>query len=171
MGQHFSSPKKQRDKRKTQTNVVIPGQDTKWQCLLQHLSDLLNPKSSPPPVPSVTSPSLLEDTAIDDAHAVQHFDHVNELSFDKDPDYSAQHVASGWLYNSWTAVIPTIIKSYLQYLTETTGKPLAGCVMPLFSCHGGCEPRRSSLLCLYFDHLLLTSYVCCTLTYSQVLLL
>ncbi|KIO09804.1 hypothetical protein M404DRAFT_130054 [Pisolithus tinctorius Marx 270] len=154
MGQHFSSPKKRRDKRKTQTNVVIPGQDTKRQRLLQHLSDLLNPKSSPPPVSSTTSPSPLEDTAIDDAHAVQHFDHVDEPSFDEDPDYSARHVASGRLYDSWTAVIPTIIESYLQYLTETTGKLLAGCVTPLFSCHGGCEPRRSSLLCLYFDLLL-----------------
>ncbi|KAI6152500.1 hypothetical protein BKA82DRAFT_29556 [Pisolithus tinctorius] len=147
MGQHFSSPKKWRDKWKMQTNVVIPGQDTKQQRLLQHLSDLLNPKSSPPPVPSTTSPSPLEDTAIDDAHAVQHFDHVNELSFDKDPDYSARHVASGWLYDSWTAVIPTIIKLYLQYLTEMTGKPLAGCVMPLFSCHSGCFATVTILSC------------------------
>ncbi|KIN93746.1 hypothetical protein M404DRAFT_170348, partial [Pisolithus tinctorius Marx 270] len=69
------------------------------------------------------------------------------------------------LYDSWTAVIPTIINSYLQYLTKTTGKLLAGCITPIFNCHSGCEPRRSSLLCLYFDRSSLTSYVCCTLTY------
>ncbi|KAI6144435.1 hypothetical protein BKA82DRAFT_3983197, partial [Pisolithus tinctorius] len=74
-------------------------------------------------------------------------------------------VASGWLYDSWTAVIPMIIDLYLQYLTKTTRKPLAGCVMLIFNCHGRCELRHSSLLCLYFDRLLLTSYVCCTLTY------
>lgn len=154
MGQQFSSPKKWRDKRKTQTSVTIPGQSAKRQQLLQQLNNLFNHKSSSPPPSGANSPLLEEDITdtLDDTQMIEHL--ADELTpEDTTSNYSAPSMAVNRLYDSWTAVIPTIIEPFLQYLSETIGRPLTSCDGPLFSCHasGTCEPKRSSLLCLYFN--------------------
>ena len=151
MGHHFSSPQKRRQKKKTQTNVVIPGQLAKRQRLLQHLNELLNDES-PLPLPSATSPPSPEDIDVDisvDIPTIQ--PPTDEPSFKHIPDSLVPNVTVGRLYDTWTMVIPTIVESYLQYMTETVGKPITSHDTPLFDCHGCCEPKRSSLLCLYFD--------------------
>jgi len=150
MGQHFSSLKRQRDKRKTQTEVVIPGQSAKRQCLLQRLDDLLNRKLPIPPF-SVSNNPLL-DKNVEDASG-----DTDPIQYGDDPiDEDIHHnsmpsVATCWLYDNWTTVIPTIIESYLHYLAETIGKLLTSPDTALFGCHGGCKPKPSSLLCLYFN--------------------
>ena len=150
MGQHFSSPKRRRDKRKTQTEVVIPGQDAKQQCLHQCLDNLLNRKL-PVPLSPVTNDPLL-DEIIEDASAdtdpIQHVDdHINEEIHHN----SMPSVATSWLYDNWHTVIPTIIEPYLHYLAETIGKLLTRPDAMLIGCHGGCKPKCTSLLCLHFD--------------------
>ncbi|KIM52696.1 hypothetical protein SCLCIDRAFT_40207, partial [Scleroderma citrinum Foug A] len=65
------------------------------------------------------------------------------------------------LYESWSMVIPTVIESYLHYLTDTIGKPLSTHDMLLHHCQGNCKPKHSSLICLYFDHLSLTPASVC----------
>ncbi|KIM61215.1 hypothetical protein SCLCIDRAFT_122648 [Scleroderma citrinum Foug A] len=72
---------------------------------------------------------------------------------DASSNYSVPSMAVGQLYDSWTAVIPTIIEPFLQYLTETIGKLLTSHGSMLSGCHGtaSCEPKCFSLLCLYFD--------------------
>lgn len=154
MGQQFSSPKKWQDKRKTQTSVTIPGQSAKQQRLLQQLNDLFNHKSSSPPPSGTNSPLLEEDITdtLDDTQMIEH--PADELMpEDTTSNYSAPSMAVNWLYDSWTAVIPTIIEPFLQYLSETIRRPLTSCDGLLFGCHasGTCEPKCSSLLCLYFD--------------------
>jgi len=154
MGQQFSSPKKRRDKRKTQTSVTIPGQSAKRQRLLQQLNDLFDHKSSSPPPSGTNSPPPEEDVAdtLDGTQTIEH--PADEPTPERDTrNYSAPSMAVGRLYDSWTTVIPTIIEPFLQYLTETIGKPLTSHDDPLFGCHatGTCELKRSSLLCLYFD--------------------
>ncbi|KIN94457.1 hypothetical protein M404DRAFT_168200, partial [Pisolithus tinctorius Marx 270] len=59
-------------------------------------------------------------------------------------------------YDSWTTLMPTIIEPYLQYSTETIRKPLVGCDTPISGCHGHCNLKHSSLLCLYFNCVSLT---------------
>jgi len=74
MGQQFSSPKKWCDKRKTQTNVTIPGQSAKRQRLLQQLNNLFNHNSSSPPPSGTNSPPLEENVvdALDGTQMIQH---------------------------------------------------------------------------------------------------
>lgn len=154
MGQHFSSPKKRWDKRKTQTIVTIPGQSAKRQQLLQQLNDLFDHKMSSPLPSRTTSPPPEGDvTDALDGTMIQHPGDEPVLE-DTTSDYPAPSIAASWLYDSWTAVIPTIIEPFLQYLTEMIGKPLTSHDSVLFSCHGTatCEPKHSSILCLYFDH-------------------
>ena len=151
MGQHFTSPKRRRDKRKSQTEVVIPGQDAKRQRLHQRLDDLLNRKLPVMPPPPVTNDPLL-DAVIEDATGntdpIQHVDDdVNEEIHHN----STPSVATSRLYDNWHTVIPSIIQPYLQYLAETIGKPLTRPDATLIGCHRGCEPKRTSLLCLHFD--------------------
>jgi len=154
MGQQFSSPKKRRDKRKTQINVTIPGQSAKRQRLLQQLNNLFDHNSSSPP-PSGTNSPPLEENVVDTLDGTQTIQHPADEPTLEDvaSNYSAPSMAVGQLYDSWMAVIPTIIEPFLQYLTETIRKPLTNHDNLLFGCHGTgiCEPKHSSLLCLYFD--------------------
>ena len=171
MGHHFSSPQKRRQKKKTQTNIIILGQLAKRQRLLEHLNKLLNHESSSS-LPSAMSTPPPEDIDIDiliDVPAIQL--PTDEPSFKQVPDPSVPNVAVGWLYDSWTAVIPTVVELYLQYMSETIGKPLVGHDTLLADCHGCCEPKRSSLLCLYFDRAPVTCIPVQTLIFFQVLLL
>ena len=150
VGQHFSSLKRRRDKRKTQTEVVIPGQSAKRQRLLQRLDDLLNRKLPVPP--SSVSNDPLPDENVEDASGDTDPIQYGDDPIDEDIHHnSTPSVATRRLYDNWTTVIPTIIESYLHYLAETIGKPLTSPNAALFGCHGGCEPKPSSLLCLYFD--------------------
>jgi len=162
MGQHFSSPKRRRHKRKNQTDVIIPGQNVKRQRLLQRLDDLLNCKLPVPPS-SVTNDALSDEIIEDasgDTDPIQHEDN----SVDEDIHHnSTPSVATCRLYDNWITVIPTVIESYLQYLAETIGKPLTSPDAALFGCHGGCEPKPTSLLCLYFDRTFLADIIVWTL--------
>jgi len=162
MGQHFSSLKRWRHKRKTQTDVIIPGQSVKRQRLLQCLDDLLNCKLPVPPS-SVTNDTLSDkiiEDASSDTNPIQHEDN----SVDEDIHHnSTPSVATCWLYNNWITVIPTVIELYLQYLAKTIGKPLTSPDAALFGCHGGCKPKPTSLLCLYFDCMFLADIVVWTL--------
>ena len=127
MGEHFSTPKKRRNKKKTQTHVILPGQSAKRQRLLQHLNDLLNdksceppssPSSAPPPEDGIIEPSL----PIDDTP----FEQLADEPSHEDVDFSVPgSIAVDRLYENWSMVIPTVIESYLHYLTDTIGKPLS----------------------------------------------
>ena len=55
LGQHFTSPKKKRNPRKSQTLVSIPGQAKKRQRLRDRLNDLLNHKKVHAPATCETS--------------------------------------------------------------------------------------------------------------------
>ncbi|KIK22668.1 hypothetical protein PISMIDRAFT_102081 [Pisolithus microcarpus 441] len=54
-------------------------------------------------------------------------------------------------FNSWKLVISTIVHPYMQYLSETVGKPLAQQVSLLSACSKDCDKRRTNITCLYFD--------------------
>ena len=163
MGQHFSTPKKRRNKKKTQAHVILPGHSAKQQHLLQHLDDIFNNKScepllSPPTVFSPDDGIIDPSSPVDDTlfqHLADEPRHEDIISSD-----SVWSITADRLYESWSTVIPTIIESYLCYLTDTIGKPLLTHDASLHNCHRDCEPKRSSLLCLYFD--------CASLTFTSV---
>jgi len=169
MGQHFLTPKKQRNKKKTQTCVVLLGQSAKWQCLLQHLNDLFNNKPSCKPPLSPSSVHLLEYGIVNPSSPVDDTTFLtDEPSHEDNNDFS---VPGGntvdQLSYSWSMVIPTITESYLHYLTVSIGKPLSAHDMSLCHCQGDCEPKHSTLLCLYFNHMSLTLACMQTLISSQ----
>jgi len=161
MGQHFSTPKKRRNKKKTQAHVILPGHSTKRQRLLQHLDDIFNDKSCEPEPPS-SPPTVFspDDGIIDPSSPVDDtlFQHLADEPPHEDVigSDSVRSITADRLYESWSMVIPTIIESYLRYLTDTIGKPLSMHDTLLHNCHGDCEPKCSSLLCLYFDRASLT---------------
>ena len=140
---------KENHKLKLLFQVKMP--NLKRQRLHQRLDDLLNRKLPVMPPPPVTNDPLL-DAVIEDATGntdpIQHVDDdVNEEIHHN----STPSVATSRLYDNWRTVIPSIIQLYLQYLAETIGKPLTRPDATLIGCHGGCEPKRTSLLCLHFD--------------------
>ncbi|KAI6104059.1 hypothetical protein EV401DRAFT_1821443, partial [Pisolithus croceorrhizus] len=54
-------------------------------------------------------------------------------------------------FSRWKSVIPTMVRPYLEYLSETLGKPLTQQVSSLSSCSQNCEKKLTNITCLYFD--------------------
>lgn len=158
LGQHFTSPRKVKDPKKTQTYVTIPGRETKRQRLLGRLDKLLNnnrptfpdAQTVEPQVPAFSEadtfpsdaddpPNFLDDDAENDVIVKPH------SPTPKVKDSSRQS-------DSWKSVIPTIVEGYLVYLTQTLGKPMTLPSSMISRCKHDCESKKITLVCLYFDH-------------------
>ncbi|KAG1867477.1 hypothetical protein C8R48DRAFT_771969 [Suillus tomentosus] len=135
LGQHFVSPRKTRDKRKTQTLVEFPGAELRRRRLLNQMQRLMNPTSSPtghPPTapgsPSVEAEvnNMLDDLDFVDVGSVE-VEMSKESSSDMPsnseilpqkrrilPDKSAEA-----LYGNWRKVIPTLVDPQLKYYART----------------------------------------------------
>ncbi|KAI6000025.1 hypothetical protein EDD15DRAFT_2362591 [Pisolithus albus] len=166
LGHHFTSPRKVRNLRKTQSFVSFPGQSSKQQRLLAHLDDLLNHNatSTPSGEPSIdTPPPDLADTemmVVTDTEETS--DHEQSIP---------QRVRHDHFFNSWKLVISTIVHPYMQYLSETVGKPLAQQVSSLSACSKDCEKRYTNITCLYFDSFASITVWCCEcVTLPQLLI-
>ncbi|KAG2344746.1 hypothetical protein BDR05DRAFT_947110, partial [Suillus weaverae] len=129
LGTHFSSPRKLRDKQKTQVLVEVPGQKAKHNQLLAKMASLL--ASSATQKPEETSPVLPEtetDAVVLEDDANEAWEDVPEphdncspqspsqstLSHHTQPDLTSTH-----LYNSWKALIPTLVEIQLDYTART----------------------------------------------------
>ncbi|KAG2343346.1 hypothetical protein BDR05DRAFT_858623, partial [Suillus weaverae] len=68
------------------------------------------------------------------------------LSHHTQPDLTSTH-----LYNSWKALIPTLVEIQLDYTARTLGVPLKRTpkVLSLCSLHT-CAQKCTSLTCLFF---------------------
>ncbi|KAI6163355.1 hypothetical protein EDD17DRAFT_1693658 [Pisolithus thermaeus] len=165
MGHHFTSPRKVRNPRKTQTHVSFLGQNTKRHCLLAHLDDLLNHKSAPPS-DEPTVDTLPEDSIVD-------MEIVVGTDMEETGDYehpTPQRVRHDHFFSRWKSVIPTMVRPYLEYLSETLGKPLTQQVSSLSSCSQNCEKKLTNITCLYFDSFISIAVWCCEcITLPQLL--
>lgn len=162
------SPRKARDKRKTQTLIKIPGAEAKRRRLLAEMQQLMKPrgeKSDPQVLPAdLAHPGDCNDTAqhinVDDAHPL----HSEDVGMLEHPSLDTPAIdtpvkrrilpdkSTNSLYYSWTALVPTLVNHLLRYFGRTQGKTLE-IIRPVISaCETtSCSPKQTTLVCLFFD--------------------
>ncbi|KAG1810871.1 uncharacterized protein BJ212DRAFT_1302199 [Suillus subaureus] len=129
LGTHFSSPWKPRDKWKTQVLVEVLGQKAKQHQLLAKMASLL--ASSATQKPEETPPVLPEtemDTVVLKDNANNAWEDVPEPQDNCSPQSPSQStpsrctqpdLTSTRLYDSWKALIPTLVEIQLDYTAWT----------------------------------------------------
>ncbi|KIK94716.1 hypothetical protein PAXRUDRAFT_142280, partial [Paxillus rubicundulus Ve08.2h10] len=65
------------------------------------------------------------------------------------------------LFDSWKAVIPTLVSPFLQYLTRTLGKLAILPSSAISYCMQCCELKATMLVCLHFDYFALVMVQMC----------
>ena len=169
LGRHFESPKRLRDKIRTNTVVNVPGQPSKHRYALARLAQLQSTTDAD------TSESCdheaystdfpWENEAVDDS--VMDEDYVPS-----DTDHSMQDVEPGIsetqpiisnrriipdlsaerLYSNWKCLIPTLVLPFLNYTSRTLGKPLPPHLPYISLCkQTDCERKVTKIICLLFD--------------------
>ena len=131
VGQHFSTSRKKRDKRKTQTVAYIPGHSTKRARLLSELTALLEHSSqTATPQSILTSPTPDGNVEPDIMFTSEFTDEMARDIHDAPPQSpeAPRHrdltEGSSRLSKRWQNVIPTMVEPYVKYLTQTLGKLL-----------------------------------------------
>lgn len=154
LGSHFASPRKARDKRKTQTVVELPGAETKCRRLLAAMEHLMKSQLSTQATPNdtVTAEHMDTDNIVD-----FHSEDVDEQPSLEISVKSVQRrimpdQSTNSLYKNWLALIPTLVDPVLRYFGRTQGKALEN-IHPVISACGksSCSPKRTTMLCLFFD--------------------
>ncbi|KIK91904.1 hypothetical protein PAXRUDRAFT_13523 [Paxillus rubicundulus Ve08.2h10] len=160
LGQHFSSPHKVKDKQKTQTYVSIPLREHKHQRLLDHMEDLLNHKEN---LEDTQSTPLGDNQGLDHSPSVPHEAEGSEFHVEYNTPDDNNNIISTLapastgssqphLFNNWKTVIPTLVQPFIQYLTQTLGKPVNIPSSSISCCAQACELKQTMLVCLYFDY-------------------
>ncbi|KAG1837517.1 hypothetical protein DFJ58DRAFT_718872 [Suillus subalutaceus] len=170
LGSHFVSPRKARDKRKTQTYVELPGAETKRRRLLDAMERLLKPQHEE------SHPQLLAQAPPSDTVTTEHMDTDNlvpslEISVSPVKRRIVPDKSTNSLYKNWIALIPTLVDPVLQYFRRTQGKALEN-IHPVISACGkpSCTPKRTTMMCLFFDRFTSIDVLSCTCsTLQQVL--
>jgi hypothetical protein len=167
LGRHFSSPKRPRDKRKTQSLVSIPGQREQHEQYLAQLRDLLENKQPAQEAPSLNVQVPTASEHVNDMLSLQAPpDDPEEIAFTVytsgdepqpaelptkkrriQPDASTERA-----YTRWKSVLPNLVTPYLRYHAHTLGKRLEDIPQTLSLCtHAECARKSSRILCLLFD--------------------
>lgn len=165
LGHHFVSPKKPRDKNKTQKGVELPGVRAKRRRLLARMEELMNPESKevgndvhaaePPEVVStidetdiiaeIPDPDFDIDTPVESPSGVL----LDEL---RDKRRTVPDKSTDMLYTSWKALIPTLIEPHLKYSARTLATALVTTPNIISACATlSCPQKRTSIVCLFFD--------------------
>jgi hypothetical protein len=189
LGLQFTSPKKSRDAKKTQTFVSIPGIDVKHKRLLDQMTALMSrpvlateipiPNSTPPQseVPMNIDDTSYNDDTTDYVHDADLDDHVDQSDpgapcptdmVYEDPERRLlPNKASKNLHSAWKVLIPTLVDAHLKYSARTHGQPLPELHPVISACaRSGCVvQRRFSIICLFFDR---KSFICSSSSNSQL---
>jgi len=164
-GNHFVSPTKVRDPKKTTTRVVVPGQAAKHQKLLAKLKALQNPIEP-----------LLDDTNHPQSQDIESYaadidcvgqepdsdlrmtDPPNHPTNDQPPTAHKSRLIHDTtplrLYDSWKGLIRSLVHPFLEYLTVSTT-----CVHPptgdiRSTCPSTtCALKTTNMTVLFFDRL------------------
>ena len=167
LGQHFESPRRSRDKTRTNTTINVPSQASKCHYALARLAQLQSP-STPDTSESHESYSIdfpweneaVDDFVMDEEYVPSDTDHdmqdgeqdiggtqLTMSNWHIIPDPPAEH-----LYNSWKPLIPTLILPFLNYMSRMLGKLLPPCSPSISPCkQNDCEQKIVKILCLLFD--------------------
>ena len=171
LGKHFGSPRRPRDKHKTQRYIEIAGHSAKRRRLATRLEQLHSVEAPSSPLSVETFSDQLDDELgyenhIDssdqefvpsDSESYQVIDDTQLLEATSEaqplarkhvlPDISAER-----LCGSWKTIIPTLIQPYLHYVSRTLGRPLPPFSLAITLCsRSQCMRKTVSLLCLLFD--------------------
>lgn len=168
LGHHFQSPRRPRDKTKTQALVHVAGQANKRRRLAARLEQLEGKTPFSPPAASSANAfdqtdydheenidQMDQDYTPSDAE-VEHEEQADVSTQDHDghpvvhpqrrilPDPPAQRLCM-----SWKVLIPTVIVPYLSYVSRTLGRPLPAIPASLSLCkHNNCMSKSLNILCL-----------------------
>jgi hypothetical protein len=181
LGHHFVSPKKPRDKKKTQKSVKLPGVVAKRRRLLVQMEQLMNPEpqcavADVHPVDTTNAISNMDDT-----------DAMAEISdLDSDPVESPSITplledlhdrrrtvpdkSTDMLYTSWKALIPSLVDPHLKYSARTLATALGTVPNVISACTTlSCPQKRTLIVCLFFDSKFsyLLAYPTCMINYIQ----
>ncbi|KAG6374277.1 hypothetical protein JVT61DRAFT_4299 [Boletus reticuloceps] len=123
LGQHYTSPCKTKGPKKTQTHVVIPGCASKRQQLIGRLKELLrDDQSAPSQASSAATPdpvsNHVDESPLPADNLSQFFEEDNHQA-PPSPSLITVAKARSRHSTSWKAVIPTLVESYLQYISRT----------------------------------------------------
>ena len=166
LGQHFTSPLKKHDKKKSWLSAPVPGNVSKWRKLNDELEALLaTPFEHKRPPPTITivdasvSPILREEEPLEGSPMEP--EDLPILSDGEDASHSttAQNThttrptaRSISACAGWKALIPTIVNPFLKYTAATVRQPLVALGPCLSSCTSSCQEQKvTAVLCLFFD--------------------
>ena len=161
LGQHFTSPCKPWNKKKSSNTLPIPGQAFKRQKLLNELNDLLEAQTLEPLSSGITeavSPllqpeELLESDSPMELEDISFIDDDQPCSTTAEQTRTSHHTTSSIsMYAGWKALIPIIINPFLKYTAAMLGQPLVTLGSQLHSCTSQCLKQKLTLiLCLFLD--------------------
>jgi hypothetical protein len=162
LGHHFVSPKKPRDKNKTQKSVELPGVAAKRRRLLAQMEQLINPE----PEQTANDIHIQHAVTISDIHETDIMTDIPNPDFDipsespstkrldesRDTRRTLPDRSTDILYTRWKALIPTLIEPHLKYSTrmlatalQTVPPVISACAAPL------CPQKQTPIVCLFFD--------------------
>ena len=159
LGQHFTSPRKPQNKKKTSNALLVPGQASKWRKLLDELNDLLEARTSEPSpsgIAKAASPPLQHEELLEaptEPEDISFIDDDQPCIATTEHTRTSRHAASTIsMYAGWKALILTIINPFLKYTAATLGQPLVMLGSRLHSCTSQClDQKLTSIFCLFLD--------------------
>lgn len=107
------------------------------------------------PEGSITETEMIGTADVEETSTHKHTDHPPLM----------QWARLDHFFSNWQSVIPTIVRPYLEYLSETLGKPLAQHIPSLSACLQDCEKQPTSITCLYFD----CEFLLCPASHDMIL--
>ncbi|KAG2115497.1 hypothetical protein DEU56DRAFT_919407 [Suillus clintonianus] len=158
LGQHFVSPKKPRDKKKTQKHVELPGVQAKRRQLQAHMHQLMGPEPKQTEVRAAVE-TVSQADAFADIHIPDpDFEISSEPPFDVPAEESQTKrrilpdKATDSLYSSWQTLIPSLAEPHLKYSERTLATALDITPNVISACATlSCPQKRTSIACLFFD--------------------
>ncbi|KAG1727949.1 uncharacterized protein EDB91DRAFT_1239464 [Suillus paluster] len=161
LGQHFVSPKKPRDKKKTQKHVELPGVQAKHHQLQARMHQLMGPEPKQTEVHAAVE-TISQADAFADIHIPDpDFEISSEPPFDVPAEESQTKCrilpdkATDSLYSSWQTLIPSLAKPHLKYSERTLATALDITPNVISACATlSCPQKHTSITCLFFDILL-----------------
>ncbi|KAG1836027.1 hypothetical protein C8R48DRAFT_783020 [Suillus tomentosus] len=171
LGHHFVSPKKPRDKKKTQKHVELPGAQAKHRQLLARMQQLINPEPKQSKVHAVDAVETVSDTSQTDALAKipdPDFEIPSEPPSDILVEKSlVKHrilpdKATDSSYSSWKTLIPFLVEPHLKYSAQTLATALEITPKVISACATlSCPQKRTSIACLFFDRFMSIDVLSC----------
>ena len=169
LGKHFESPRRPRDKTRTNAIVHVPGQASKCRYALARLAQLQSTTAAdtfescdhePDSTDIPWEKDVVDDSVMDEEYVPSDTDYNMQ---DGEPDIGETRATTSnrciipdppaqRLYSNWRSLILTLIIPFLNYTSRTRGKPLPTFLPYISLCkQNDCERKVNKVLCLLFE--------------------